>query len=983
MPEHLQEIANFAAGIRDVPAFERGQGASKMVNYLVDYDGEVVPRPGYTELDTTSSRVLHIHTDGSIQALDASNLADGPFVYLGHADDLPTFVRFHEGTHYVHTKERLFFTHRDSGIAITQKEGYWLDLENVDITGTDSEIEDHIYQWTFDPSEYQANIADPGDDEEYIDLNPRPGEHTQLNPDLDPRTDNTDTSDDLTARTITPVPVLTGSTGNRSRISHPLMFGVGADPPGVHNRIVVYIGYYEKGVNQSQSDTARRLYSLRVRFGTNDEATWWAFVFGSAGVALDALHAQDEDWYEPIIYHAGKSLNSKERYYRDIVKGQIPGIDESFTPDGEAARDKHYVFRFEWDGSDITKRIYDAGGDVDDIDAEKVTFVIPEQYERTYFQIETTFADADGGDQETEKYRYPLVGMRQQDLGSEIASGLVTGASLAAQGAAIAGPYGAAAGAAVGVAQAGVAAARAILPGPQEFPLSRLNTPMTPSPTVGGGFQPGIYLSCFTYSLDKERTVETMPSRVTATHVFDYIGAQSKTETDRTPQALRFDINSDALRDDLVQTARYNWLRSGPRSEPANLLESPSYINIYAARTSDFTSDQKTVAETGLEYILVARHRADGAYSGDTSVTWTDEKPLPPQSFLESQDHDPPFIDMKQITAYGSRIWGVSRSDNTIRYSKLGPYGYHFFPYSNTLVPQSIALDRSSAPIVHLHPAPNDSMLYVFKSDTIHFLRGHGEIRGLHTPETPVDIDIDASSRKENVGTSYPRTVSTVKDMVLFIGSDKILYQLSGTQVRPFSISIQPHIEKYDDDPGLPDLTADNVFAFEYRNCYHLCLPEETLVLDLQKGYWTLFDWQIRYHYWHQDVNDALYAYIESTDEMRNTSEKLVQLYKGTDGLPTFCEWESNPMKVPYQSVISGVHVYHDGSATGEIEVAMRVNNTKDGSYDFVRHYTPAAYNRFRQGFHSRGHRVQVRVKDENPTKLRIDRIAVETTRYG
>ena len=252
----------------------------------------------------------------------------------------------------------------------------------------------------------------------------------------------------------------------------------------------------------------------------------------------------------------------------------------------------------------------------------------------------------------------------------------------------------------------------------------------------------------------------------------------------------------------------------------------------------------------------------------------------------------------------------------------------------------------------------------MFRHDTIHFLRGHGEIRGLYTPGTPLDIDVDASARRENIGTSYPRTVTTVKDAVLFLGSDKILYTMSGLRIKPFSLAIQPHIDKY------TERQLRDTVAFEYRNCYHLALPDEVLVLDLQKGYWTMFDWRIKDIFWAQGPENTLYAILRDNS--------LVELYNGDtdDGEGFTCEWESNEIKVPYQTVISGVHIYHDGSASGPLDVSMKAN---ERPYD-TRTFTPAEYNRFRQGFHTRGQRIQVKVEDSNDEKLRIDRIALETT---
>ena len=563
--------------------------------------------------------------------------------------------------------------------------------------------------------------------------------------------------------------------------------------------------------------------------------------------------------------------------------------------------------------------------------------ITQEQFENTYLEVEYWYDVNDG----PHKFRYYLHGHRNADTGADIATSIQAGLSVGQLGAQVAGPWGAAAGAAVAAGGIASTLIGRATEGQRVALTTNLNTPLIEG-AENTGFQVGQYVFCHTYSFDADRFVESLPSRTTEFVLHDF---ENIKQASRTLQDIQFKVKRPS------KSSLFNWA---------------NYINIYAARTSNSEADDELAQGLGLDFQLIRQVAiSDIDATLGLNVHWIDEELPEVDDYLESTDNDLPTRTLDKIVSYGSRIWGIDEFDQTIRYSKLGPYGYHYFPNDNALVPQNIALDKSESPIVKIHPAPNDSMLYVFKSDTIHFLRGHGEIRGLNNPRTPIDVDLDASVRKDNVGTSYPRSVTTLKDQVIFLGSDRILYSMSGMSVSPFALSIQSHIDKYGNG-GYTDLSAENVIAFEYRNCYHLCLPNEVIVLDLQKRYWTIFDWEIEDIFWLQGVQNTLYAMIDN---------RLVRLYEGNDdaGTRIDCEWESNPQKLPLQGVISGVYVFHDETNRGQIQVSYRVNN---GPYQ-TRTFTPAAYNRFRQGMHAQGHRVQIKIRDENAEKLRIDRIQV------
>ena len=884
--ENLIEVANFAAGTRAAPAFERSDGgAHRMVNYVVDEDGEVMPRPGvarsYEDLQYLYRGVI---SDTPSTIYDSN----GPLVATENSVGTRRLFRLEKGSSYIIDKDKLFVAHPDA-------ENYWVDLSgNVKINVN------KIFRWHGD-GERAGQSTDSGISFDTMAISP----------------------------TDTPL------------ISHPLFVGLDSQPPSPDNVLELII---QMGAIGTQYN------AIKVYFRQDDfaaDTVWWSrfyTVVEDQAVSLrwDGRDERDED--------QTKYINQEEfdNTYFEIILGL-------YTPPQSGTLD---------DAADDSRR--GAGHPR----SRPYTGRSPHSYGGRAGTRNTdgTYTNEDV------KRRYYLFGHRDRssDIASGIGSSIQAGTQLFNIGASFPGL-----GTAIGAGVGGVAAAAGIAgtlinrfgEGDRvSIPKNRLN--LTPANTDVGerGFYQGPVAICFTYSVDATRNVEGLPSHVGMVSLFDFDELRSG---QRTNQRIEFLL-----------------------PEATTLPEWASCLNIYAARTTELFEGSTTPQETGLEFQLIKQIERTGGdvewvyndingniFDDITTKTieyddgshrttiwlWEDERVAKPEMYLESTDNDFPQPRLDSLVTYGSRIWGVNREDESIVYSKLAPYGLHWFPFENALVPQSISLDDRFSKIVKIYPAPNDSMLYVFKRDRIHFIRGHGDIKGLHSPNTPIDINIDASVKKENIGTSSPNSVATLKDIVLFLGSDKILYTLSGTSVRPFSLSIQPHIEKY------TDTELEDVVAFEYRNCYHMCLPDEMLVLDLQKKYWTIHDLQIRDVFWFQDSgHDRGDNILFAIDDGGN----LLEMFDTLTSDEFTCEWESNPIKVPYQSVISGIHVYHDESAKGPITVGVKVNNGYYKNYNCV----PNSFNRFRQGIHARGHRIQIKVVDSNEPKLRIDRIALETT---
>lgn len=857
MPEQMIDIAHFEQGIGDVPAFGAG-GASSMRNYVVDYDGEVLPRKGYQVLNPV---VYHISSDGFL-----SGAQEGPLVIVDNSEGIRLFFRLPLGATYVLGKDRLFFTVPPQPGSNLDPSAYWVDLSLYPIT------DDSIFRW--------SSNTDRG------------GDHVRPS------------SGDTYFRAK---PVHAGIVAEG--VSHPVILGLTGSPPNSQNPIEIAIRTGGRAINN---------FTLKIVIEKRNEEddivadfTHW----GGSEVGLLPNTTYVYQWAgQDGDYHnvTERAANLLSDYWAWLLFGAAGAIvDRLFLPDPDSLSERP--------------------------EGEGKREITQEEFENCFLELDH---EGDGN-----KYRYYLRSHRDSNTAGEVSAAIQAGLTVA--GVAPANPYALGAGAVVAVAGTAGSLINRAREGERVRVSNRFNTPLRPAEEEGGGFQTGQFVFCHTYS-NQERTIETIPSRTTEMMMFDFPNVESEA-IGRTRQRIELTLFSESG----VKSPNWDWA---------------THVNIYAARTDNPDSHGKLPQETGLDFRLVQRVDLSSIGSLGYAVLWTDElfyapdgsSDDPPQ-LLTTYDNDAPSRMLDKVTSYGSRIWGVNVKDNSVRYSKLGPIGYHFFPRENALIPQVLTFDDDHSPIVHLHPASNDSMLYVFKNDVIHILRGHGEIRGLYNPNTPVDVDIDASVKIENTGTSSPRSVCSLKNMTMFVGSDRVLYSMSGIRVTPFSLRIQPYIER------LTDEELENVFAFEYRNCYHLCLPGQVLVLDLQKKYWTIFDWDLKEAFWAQtSFSDGAKLYAV------DSSGRILELYTDVSDEGNFaCEWESNPDKGVFQGIIGGLYVFHDGSSKGKLQVSLKMNN---GEY-ITKTYTPALYNRFRQGFHGVGHRFQVKIRDENPTKLRIDRI--------
>ena len=395
-----------------------------------------------------------------------------------------------------------------------------------------------------------------------------------------------------------------------------------------------------------------------------------------------------------------------------------------------------------------------------------------------------------------------------------------------------------------------------------------------------------------------------------------------------------------------------------------------SNLNLYASDETpdpDFDYSQNAGA-TGLIFRLNAstEKQDDDTFTSDSIPTERGEK------ILDSFDHDEPSLGMHTIAPHGVGLWGADR--NTIYFSKIGNQGeqrLYAMPSENALVPHQFDLvGISQSPVVWIHPASHVTGLLAFKRDAIHVIRGRGVIEGLYNPETPIQVDLDASDVLQGTGTSSPKSVLTVGNGVYFVGSDRRYYRYGlnwrgQAELKDVGLPVQ----KYLDD--LTDTELDNLTAFLYQNCYHLIMPDRVLIMDMSREYWTSASWRLKDAFWSRGglgSESILYGVTQSDD--------LIELYEGdTDGGTSIGgTWESNPIPIPSESVLTGVLAVHTTDPPPEITCSVKLDDVDDPS---PRSFTPAKYNDFRYGTHKSGSRVSVKLSSDDGFPL-LDRIQAE-----
>lgn len=401
----------------------------------------------------------------------------------------------------------------------------------------------------------------------------------------------------------------------------------------------------------------------------------------------------------------------------------------------------------------------------------------------------------------------------------------------------------------------------------------------------------------------------------------------------------------------------------------ANLPNWATSVNIYISEEPTTREEYVKAVETGFDFrrigsLPIVDGRLSESDFDDYEGTIDSTSRL-----LDSYDHDHPVDNLGVIGAYGVGLWGAA--NNRVYFSKIGNQGeqrLYALPSENALVPHSFPLPKSGqSPILHVHPAAHESALMVFKRDALHVIRGRGVISGLYDPTTIVQVDVDASSVIEGLGTMSPSSVVTVGTAVYFVGSDNRFYQFAAdwrgrTDIKDVGLPIQKYLNEVDN--------LENLGAFLYRNCYHLITPNRVIILDMTRKYWTAASWKLRDAFWSRggvNSESILYGWT--------TGKELVELFEGdTDnGDAIGGVWHSNPISIPSESTIIGVNVVHTTTPSPTMRCRVDIDDVEGEAEEFI----PDKSNDFQYGLFGAGSRIQVRLETDGEFP-NLDRISAE-----
>ena len=315
---------------------------------------------------------------------------------------------------------------------------------------------------------------------------------------------------------------------------------------------------------------------------------------------------------------------------------------------------------------------------------------------------------------------------------------------------------------------------------------------------------------------------------------------------------------------------------------------------------------------------------------------------------------DRPPTALENIAIHAGRIWGYDPDTNTIRYSlALGEKAaFDVFPGETASIPHAIRLaENFQSKVQKIHPISNTGGLYVFFSNSIRTITGRAILTGMFSPQAPPQTDLDASGGYDGIGTLSPRTVISFRDVVLFLGSDKSVYQLlPGTRPQDLGLNIQTWLD------AIPDDELPNCHAFSYNDLYHLFIPDVGVFrYDIKRNYWVRFDWFLHSAFWSRGgSNDESVLYAVDS---RN---RLIELYKGdTDGGEAI-NWiySTNEWAAPEITNLHQVFV----KVSGESEKMNIYIDNEGVVQSFCNNFTPTPYNRYRYGFFARGNLFRVRL---------------------
>ena len=333
--------------------------------------------------------------------------------------------------------------------------------------------------------------------------------------------------------------------------------------------------------------------------------------------------------------------------------------------------------------------------------------------------------------------------------------------------------------------------------------------------------------------------------------------------------------------------------------------------------------------------------------------------PVDSGKFLDTFYNVSPPEKLDAIALHAGRVYGVNRETEEIVFSHIDGNGisnYWSFPPANAIPTSASGI----SPVEKIEKMPGSGGLYVFKRDSIHYIDGQNIFSGLYDISVSAQTDISADDYKKNIGCISPRSVKNDGDIVLFVGSDDQIYQMNGKQAIPIGVSVKPFIE------GLT-LTEQRDIVTEWHNeRFYLTLPDSVLILNVERKYWTRFDWDLKDILWSRGGKTAESLLYGLTD-----ADILVELQVDNPDEVFPIKWERNVSIRQTGTLLTAVYVYTDN---GE-EVTVTVSGNEPDK-EVVRTFIPKLGNKYRAGTHVKGRNIEIKVESDNP--ITIDRIDLE-----
>ena len=220
----------------------------------------------------------------------------------------------------------------------------------------------------------------------------------------------------------------------------------------------------------------------------------------------------------------------------------------------------------------------------------------------------------------------------------------------------------------------------------------------------------------------------------------------------------------------------------------------------------------------GIEYVEGNTGDFDATTQGDTQSSTPKtayDANISPNSYthrLEFITVANPPQNFEHTILYAGRIWGYDRDKNALDFSYIDGNGdsrHDYFPFTDVVIPHSINLEgMQESEVTALHVMPGRGGIYVFFRDNIRTIVGQALIQGLQSRNVPPLTDLDASGGIPDFGTLSPRSIVNFRSSTIFLGSDRRLWQLIGTNIQ----NIGQPIQKFLDD--IPESRMSEVSAF-------------------------------------------------------------------------------------------------------------------------------------------------------------------------